>query len=113
MKLTKDILNCAKLAVYIFLGSAVVGVIIGYIQYGSNLEEVLLWGDRLSLIIGVFGMGIAGISFLKPSTMRPLEYQQQWEEYYAVLNLSHVILFVSLFITVYAFTFDYLIRIAL
>lgn len=112
MKLTKDLLNCAKLAVYIFIGVFLVGLIIGYLQSRGQWGEVLLWGARLSLIASAIGLGIVGMSFLKPDTMRPLEYQKQWEEYYSVLNLTYVILFVSLFLGLISFAADYLIRTA-
>lgn len=113
MKLTKDILNCAKLALYIFLGTFIVGLIIGFINYGPSWVDVILWGVRLSLIISCIGLAIAGLSFLKPSTMRELDYQSRWEQYYAVLNLTQVMLIVAIFMLIYAFILDYLIRIFL
>jgi hypothetical protein len=113
MKLTKDILNCAKLALYIFLGTFAIGLVVGLISYGFNWIGMFLWGIRLSLIIACFGLAIAAFSFIKPDTMRDLDYQSHWEVYYSVLNLTQVMLIVAVFMIIYAFISDYLIRIFL
>jgi vacuolar-type H+-ATPase subunit I/STV1 len=105
-KLTKDILYCLKLSIYFFAAPFILGGVIGLIQHGFNLKEILVWSTRLTLLFSAVGMGVAALSFIRPDSMRPLNYQSEWEEYFGVLNLTVVILIISLAVAVYGFILD-------
>ncbi|MDF2880653.1 MAG: hypothetical protein K0R54_1210 [Clostridiaceae bacterium] len=101
--LIKDLLYCLKLSVGIFFIPFIIGMIVGVILHGLNIKEVLAWGSRIVQWASAFGLGIAGIAFIKPKYMRPLNYQDVWETYFRKFNLAHVIFFISIFTAIYSY----------
>ncbi|MCM0651072.1 hypothetical protein NBE98_22190 [Clostridium swellfunianum] len=106
----EDVLYCLKLSLYFFAAPFALGIIIGLISHGFNLNEVLLWGCRVTELVSALGLGIAGISFIKRDLMRPLDYEKVWRTYFHRLNLSHVIFMISVFVAAFAYTIDYFVR---
>lgn len=106
----EDVLYCLKLSLYFFAVPFVIGIIIGLILHGFNLNEVLLWGCRISEIVAAFGLALAGISFVKKDLMRPLNYQKQWETYFHKLNVAQVIFLIAIFVAAFSYTIDYFVR---
>lgn len=60
-----DMLYCLKIAVYIFIPTFIVGVIIGWLTGYRGYIELLLWGCRLDEWIACIGLSLAGIGFWK------------------------------------------------
>ncbi|MGO5072504.1 hypothetical protein ACTQ4K_00890 [Clostridium sporogenes] len=58
----------------------------------------------MSQYVAIFGMAIAGISFTKEELLRPLHHEKQWESYFKKLNLSFVILLMSIFSLMISYT---------
>lgn len=106
----KDLLNCFKLSLKIFLVpiilGALVGVIGGLVGSDLNLEGVLGSVNRTAIRISCFGLAIAGIGFVKREMLEPLNYEEKWMEYYDKLNLVGVIFFVSLYMLAYSIIID-------
>jgi Na+/H+ antiporter NhaD/arsenite permease-like protein len=94
----------------VFVIPFILGIFIGVLAQGGNLREILLWGCRLVQLIGAFGLALSAISFTKQSLMRPLNYQKEWETYFHKFNLAFVIFFISLFISVYSYTVEAIIK---
>ncbi|MBL4936309.1 hypothetical protein JK636_11110 [Clostridium sp. YIM B02515] len=105
----EDALYCLKLSLYFFAGSFIVGSIVGLILHGFSFREVIVWGCRLTEIIGTIGLVLSGVSFVKRDLMRPLNYQRQWDTYFKKFNLSHVIFLIAIFIISYSFIIEYFI----
>ncbi|WP_205598653.1 hypothetical protein [Clostridium niameyense] len=93
----KDILKSLKLSILLFIIGFVLGILIGVILHPKTFTSILLWGCRIVQYISIFGMAIAGISFTKQDLLKPLNYENQWKNYFNKLNLSFVILFMSVF----------------
>lgn len=109
-KILGDVLYCLKLSLYFFAVPFLLGMLIGVIASGFNIMEILLWGCRATEIFAALGLGVAAISFVKRSLMRPLTYQKTWETYFHRLNLAQVIFLISLFVSVFAYIIDYFVR---
>lgn len=102
----EDLLYCLKLSVGIFFIPFIIGMIAGIVLHGLNVKEILSWGSRFVQWASALGLGIAGIAFIKPKYMRPLNYQDVWETYFKKLNLVHVIFFISIFIAIYSYIIE-------
>lgn len=105
-----DLLRCFKLSLKIFLVpvilGAIIGLIIGLVQGNLNVEGVLRSINTTCIRISSFGLAIAGIGFIKPRMMEPLDYQDKWMEYFNRFNLVGVIFFISLFMLLYSTAID-------
>lgn len=106
----EDILYCLKISLYFFIIPFVLGCIIGIVLHGFDVLQVVIWGCRIVQILGCLGLAVAGMSFLKTDLMRPLNYQREWETYFKKLNLSFVILIISVIIIVVAFIIQDIIK---
>ncbi len=102
----KDLLYCLKLSVGVFFIPFILGAIAGMIMHGPNIKEILSWGSRFVQWVSAMGLGIAGIAFIKPKFMRPLNYQDVWETYFKKFNLAHVLFFISIFIAIYSYVIE-------
>jgi hypothetical protein len=109
-KILEDVLYCMKLSLYYFAAPFIIGMLIGVIVSGFNITEILLWGCRITEIFAALGLGVAAISFIKRSLMRPLAYQKTWETYFHRLNLAQVIFLISFFVAAIAYIIDYFVR---
>ena len=105
----KDISYCLKISCYFFSAAFLLGTLIGFISYGFNFKGIIIWGCRVVQYFAVFGYILSGISFIRQELMRPLNYQEQWEKYFKKLNLAGVILFMSIFNTLFSFIMESLI----
>lgn len=101
-----DIFRCFKLSVYFFIVPFFIGAVIGIIMQGNDITGIVLWGCRVVQYVAIFGLALAGMSFLKQDLMRPLNYQNQWETYYKKFNLSFVILFISIIIASFSYVIE-------
>lgn len=101
-KYLKDILYCVKFSIYIFIVAFFIGGLIGLIVGGFNLVIIMDWGSRISQYVSFLGLFISAVSFMREDSMRPLNYEEQWETYFTKLNLTFVIFFISLFILIFS-----------
>ncbi len=104
----EDILYSFKLSFYLFFISFVIGSLIGVILPNRSFYVIFLWGCRMSQYIAILGMAIAAISFTKEELLKPLHHEKQWKSYFKKLNLSFVILFMSIFSLMISYTVQYL-----
>ncbi|NFA59171.1 hypothetical protein EXM63_08360 [Clostridium botulinum] len=100
----QDILYVFRLSFYLFFISFVIGCLIGAVLPSRSFYVIFLWGCRMSQYIAVFGMAVAGISFTKEELLRPLNREKQWKNYFKKLNLSFVILFMSILSLMISYT---------
>lgn len=100
----QDILYVFRLSFYLFFISFVIGCLIGAALPSRSFYVIFLWGCRMSQYIAVFGMAVAGISFTKEELLRPLNHEKQWKNYFKKLNLSFVILFMSILSLMISYT---------
>lgn len=103
----KDIARCVYIGLLIAGGSALLMLLLGLI-FRQNIL-MLIYVTCFS--IGSMALSVAGISFLKPSTLRPLDHKEEWENYFKILNIGLVLFFIgiTLFlvgITVYDINFS-------
>lgn len=105
----EDILYSLKLSFYMFFISFIIGVIVGAILPSRSFHNVVLWGCRMCQYIAALGMAIAAISFTKEELLKPLDHQKQWKSYFKKLNLSFVILFMSIFSLITSYVFQTLV----
>ncbi|WP_287164594.1 hypothetical protein [Clostridium sp.] len=100
----KDILYSFKLSFYLFFISFAIGCFIGVIFPNRSFYFIFLWGCRMSQYVAIFGMAIAGIAFTKEELLRPLHHEKQWKSYFKKLNLSFLILLMSIFSLMISYT---------
>lgn len=93
----KDLVRCLEISLVAFIIPFGIGMVVGMLFYGLDLKGMLDWGRILVQFSAAIGMLVAGVSFIKPQTMRPLNYDEEWKIYFRKMNLSHVILFVCIF----------------
>jgi hypothetical protein len=96
--LARDLARCVFIGLFIAAIFAVLMVIVTLIS-GWNWLDLLY---RSYFYIGSLGLLIAGLSFLKPSTLRPLDYKNDWERYFKKMNIGFVFLFVGITLMVIA-----------
>ncbi len=105
-----DLLRCFKLSLKIFLIplalGAIIGVITGLVRGNLQVEGVLRSVNTTAIRISCFGLAISGIGFIKRDMMEPLNYEEQWMEYFNRMNLVGVIFFISLFMLTYSIIID-------
>jgi len=100
-RIVKDILKCAKLAIFITLGIAVFFMLIFYIFYGVRGISLLNFIKNALYYIGSFGLLISTGFFVQKNGTRPLANYETWKKMFSNLNLGFVIMFISLFICLY------------
>jgi len=88
----KDVARCIYIGILIAAGIGVVMVIAALVFRGDILDILY----RAYIYIGCLAISVAGISFLMPKTLRPLDYNEDWERYFSKLNIGYVILLIGL-----------------
>jgi hypothetical protein len=97
----KDILKCAKVALFIAMGISIFFTFIYYIFYNNNHSSLLNFIKNNLYYIGSFGFLICSGFFIQKNAIRPLKYQDAWNKMFNKLNLGLVVMFISLFICLY------------
>lgn len=107
----EDFLYCVKLSLKLSIIPIMIGLVITTLYCiftGSPITVYnLLRGVRSSgMIISSAGLFICAGAFLKPSTLEPLSYQNQWRIYFLKFNLIGAILCICTLILFYFLMFD-------
>lgn len=96
--LIKDILKCAKFALYITFGIFAFFGIIHYLFYSKNIINLFNTIKNTFYYIGCFGLLISSGFFIQKNAVRPLDNNDAWIKMFHKLNLGLVMMFISLFI---------------
>jgi ABC-type amino acid transport system permease subunit len=107
----EDFLYCIKLSLKISLIPIALGLIITTIYSLVSKNPItihsLLMGIRnTGIITSCFGLFICAAAFLKPETLGPLDYQNQWRMYFVKFNLIGAILCICALILFYFLMYD-------
>lgn len=97
----KDIAKCIYIGFLIAAGIALIMLLFG-LTFRKNIIVLIYQAD---FSVGSMGLFIAGISFLKPSTLRPFDHKKQWEEHFKLLNIGHVLFFIGISLYIIAIIF--------
>lgn len=93
-----DLLRCLKYAVIISLFVNIISFVFFISKYGHINPYLLNYFSKNSYYIGCFILFISIWFFIKPSTLRPLDYQNEWNRLFHKLSLAFVVMFTGLFI---------------
>ncbi|GAA0115112.1 hypothetical protein [Clostridium senegalense] len=107
----KDLFRSFKISIIVYLIMAILGAVIGvlYCLLGEtqlSLNEVVKFIMFTGIWCSCFGLAISGIAFMKPSTMGPLNHQNEWRKYYGKFNLIGAILSTSVYVLSYSLILD-------
>ena len=107
----EDFLYCVKLSIKLSIIPILIGLVITtlYCLFTGNQITVyyLLRGIRSAgMIISSAGLFICAGAFLKPNTLAPLSYQNQWRIYFVRFNLIGAILCICTLVLFYFLMMD-------
>lgn len=112
-KIIHDLIKCIKYslicAVILIIAGIIIGAIKSVISWSFSFTYIAEWGWKMGIYGSCFGLSISALSFVSKNTLRPLNYKEEWEEYFKKFNLPHVIFFISLFCLLYMIIIDWLI----
>lgn len=90
--LFKDILRCVFIGCVVGLGLSVFAVLTALV-FRYNVGELVY---RFEFYAGMLALLVAGLSFFRPDTTRPFDYEDRWKAYFKKLNIAFVIMFIGL-----------------
>lgn len=100
-KIARDILKCAKIALFISIGAFILFGLIYIMFYTHRNINFLNFMKNNLYYIGCFGFLICSGFFIQKNANRSLEYQDEWNKMFHKLNLGLVVMFISFFICLY------------
>lgn len=92
-----DLLRCLKYAVIISLFVSIITSIFFISRYRCINLSLLNYFKKNLYYIGCFILFISIWFFIKPNTLRPLDYQNEWNKFFHKLSLAFVVMFTGLF----------------
>lgn len=107
----EDIFTSFKISLKIYLIPLILGMISGLIyclvkDLPLSIYTLLKGTVHIGIWMSCFGLFIGAVAFMKPRHMEPLNYQNQWRNYYKFFNLIGSIVSICLFMLSYALIMD-------
>lgn len=88
----KDMARCIFIGFKIASGAAAIAVIVALITKQNILSIIY----NFVIYAGCIALSLAGITFIKPITQRPLDHEKDWKDYFTKFNIGVVIFFIGL-----------------
>ncbi|GEM_PF-375953 len=107
----EDIFTSFKISLKIYLIPLILGMISGLIyclvkDLPISIYTLLRGTVNIGIWMSCFGLFIAAVAFMKPQYMEPLNYQNQWRNYYKFFNLIGSIASICFFMLSYSLIMD-------
>lgn len=107
----EDIFTSFKISLKIYLIPLILGAVSGLIyclvkDLPINIYTLLRSTVHIGIWMSCFGLFIGAVAFMKPQYMEPLNYQNQWRNYYKLFNLIGAIISICFLMLSYSLIID-------